>query len=227
MTRRDTLICGICLCTFGDGDCVHLPGRGTTDDPFVPTPVIHPDEDNLIECGPAGLAAFLPPIYRHPPACLLYSTINHTIAFDVAQGLFFNEERYDTDSMHSDEDQGRVIIKTPGLYFASIVVRWSKTNNSAATGDLATFIRKNGAELLAFDSMPVPEGDSFAKQSVQVSVPMRTGDFLDVLVKQDVEIDDKEKTLSITAERMSPNFAVTYVRRLKGMNILGMPESID
>lgn len=227
MSRSSTPICGVCLCLFGDSDCVHFNGRATTEDPFIPDFVFDESEANLAECGPAGFGAFLPPSFLDPPACHLYSQFDYPVAFDVLQPLFFEQERYDTDSMHDKEnDSDRITFKTPGLYVVTLDVMWKKTNDNSATGDLAAFIREDGAKLLGFDSIPVGEGDLFAMQSVTVQKPFLAGQYVSAMVKHDIKKGNgKEFQNYIMADRNSPTFSAMFIRPLKGMNILGVPES--
>lgn len=228
MSRPPTKICGICQCRFGDSNCVHFGDhQGTEDDPFIPEPVISPNSRNMVEKGPAGLGAFLEPIFIDPPACHVYSTIDATIAWDAAQVLFFNEERYDTDSMHDKENESsRITFKTPGEYLVTLNLRWSKTNDATATGDLAAFIRLDGANIVAIDSFPVPGADSFAKHSMSKKIAVIAGQYVEVLAKQDVLIDDVKQAMRITTERQSPILSVVFLRTLEGMDVLGIPESV-
>lgn len=226
MSRSNSIICGVCQCTLDSGDCIHVYGSGTTDDPYRFESVISEASGNLIECGPNGLGAFLLPIYLDPPAVHLYSTIEQVIAFDTVQGLQFNESRYNTDNMTDDSDLGIIKFQTPGLYLVTFNARWKKTNDSAATGDMAAFLMRNGAQYLVLDSFPVPGGDSFAKHSISMLYPFEAGDFCSALLKQDVvDGDDEPMNLTATVHRMSPIFCAMHMRPLEGMNVLGVPAS--
>lgn len=209
--------CGICQCLFESGDCIHISAEG------VVTPIIKDVDGNMVEYGPAGLAAFLADIYENPPAVHIYSSVPQPMPSNASQPLFFNEVRYDTDSMF-DEDRfsSRLQMNTPGIYFVTINVRWSKTNDSTATGDMVTALRKNGADQVAIDAIPVPEGDSFAKQSVSYLGPFSADDYIEAICKHDIEIDDEPQIMYITDERMSPNFTAVFMRPITGMSILGM-----
>lgn len=224
MTRSNTGICGICACTFASGACVHVTGQGTTDDPYLFAPYLDTSDDNLMECGPAGLAAFLDPVYLEPPVCNVYSSLEQTIPFEAAQILFFNETRYDTDSMHDpDNEPSRITFNTAGVYLVTLNVRWNKTDDSTATGDLAGFIRQNSSDILAIDAMPVGGGDSFGKHSMSYLGAFQAQDYVEALVKQDVVIDDEGVAGRVTVERMSPVFAASLMRPIDGMSILGFP----
>lgn len=211
MTRAGTTSCGQCQCRFGSSDCVAISGQGSMDDPFVPEPILKDDDANLLECGPGGFAAFLPPIYLDPPACHVYATGDQTIAYDAAQVLFFNEERYDTDNMHDNlTASSRITFNTPGVYFVTLNIRWQKT--ASDSGDVALFLRRNGAEFIALDSFPITNSDSFAKQSVSRTRFFEAGDYVEGMAKQDVLDDEDKVALRVTVERMSPVFAASFIR---------------
>lgn len=226
MSRAASIICGVCQCTLDSGDCVHVYGTGTTDDPYRFEPIINDAPGNIIECGPNGMGAFLLPIYIDPPAVHMYATIEQTIAYDTVQALQFNEQRYNTDNMRDEDDLGIIRFNTPGLYLVTFNARWKKTNDSTATGDMAAFLMRNGAQYLVIDSYPVPGPDSFAKHSISMLYPFEAGDFCSALLKQDVVNEDDEPfNLTATVERMSPIFCAMYMRPLEGMDILGVPAS--
>lgn len=225
MSSSNTILCGICQSTIGSNDCTHWSGRGTIDDPFVPTPNIDDDPDNLVRCGPNGLGAFPANIYLDPPACHIYGNIaeDEIVPFDTFWPLAFHDKRYDTDNMFNPDEPGRITINTPGIYDFGTNLRWKKTNDSAATGDLAAFLRLNGAVYLALDSYPVPGADSFAKFSIFREHPFEAGDYIEVGVKQDVsDEDDEPMNLPITIERMSPVFCTAFLRPIEGMAIIGV-----
>lgn len=213
MSRSLTQDCGQCQTRWASSDCVVIGGRGTSDDPYVAEFIIDPVTGNLLEQGPNGGAAFVPPRFFNLPAVHLYSTIEQVIPWDTIQGIQFNESRFNTDNMASDDDKGIIQINTPGVYLVTFNARWKKTRDNSATGDVAAFLMKNGSEFIAIDAMPVPNGDSFAKHSLSVQLNLETGDFLSALLKQDaVDGDDENMNLPCTVERMSPIFTAIYLR---------------
>lgn len=218
MSRSLSQDCGACQTRWESSECVAIGGRGTTDDPYVAEFIIDPITGNLLEQGPNGGAAFVPPRYFNLPAVHLYSTIEQVIPWDTIQGLQFNESRFNTDNMtDGGDDFGIIRINTPGVYLVTFNARWKKTRDNTFTGDLAAFLMKNGSEYVAIDSMPVPNGDSFAKHSLSTQLNLETGDFLSALLKQDVldPAEDGEtghKNLACTVERMSPIFTAIYLR---------------
>lgn len=206
--------CPVCECTWASSNCVHISKQdtGTPERPYEPEPRLDPITGNLLECGPAGLAAFLPPYLLDPPACNVYSNQEQVIGYDVAQHLFFNSERYDTDSMHDDaEHSDRISFQTPGVYLVSLNLRWNKTK--ATTGDLAAFIRRTGSEFLAVDSMPIGGPDLFAGHSMSVEGEFEAGDYVEAMVKQDtVDSNGNGKNLTVTVRRNSPVFSAMFLR---------------
>lgn len=227
MSRPPSQVCGQCQSTFSSGDCIHFTGRGTTDDPYIPVPFIDEADTNLVQCSKAGFAAFLPTLLADPPACHLYSTFEQPIGYQAEQTLFFNEERYDTDSMHDrQENPDRITFNTPGLYLVSLNIRWNRTDDDTFVGDLSCFIVRNGALIVAHDAFAVPQGDTFAKQSISVQIPVVAGDFVVAWAKQSIrDDDDLQKNMRITVERFSPIFAAVFLRPIAGMDVLGIPES--
>lgn len=195
--------CGVCQCSLGDGECTHWDG-GYEDEPYVLQPTLDDYSDNLIECGPAGLGAFLPRHIADPPACSVYSGYTQTIQHNTPQFLFFEQEHFDTDSMHDkQEDNTRITINTPGIYLINANIRWSKNPN----GDRAIVIVKNIIDYLAVDALHAGGADLYLSQSVSCIEYLKAGDFLDVLVRQDSGIN-----LPVTARRWSPVFSAEYLR---------------
>lgn len=231
--RPASKLCGVCQTRFGDGFCVHMPGAGTKDDPFVPTPVVSDDEDNLVQCGPNGLGAFLPARFREIPAVHLYSILTQAIPYGVHWPLVWDELRYDTDTMFDEENApSRITFKTAGLYLVTLNVRWQFTDDSAANGVLAAYIRKGGTEFLSNDVFPLPEGSgvggsgAFNKHSVSALRPFQAGEYVEGLVYQSIkDADDSPRNMRISVERWSPMFEAVLIRQLAGMDIPGVPAS--
>lgn len=224
--RPPSQVCGQCQATVSDGDCIHWTGNGSRDDPYIPVPFIDEADTNLVQCSKAGFAAFLPTLLADPPACHLFSTVQQPIGYQAEQTLFFNESRYDTDSMHDKvQDSNRITFNTPGLYLVSLNIRWRRTDDDTFTGDLSCFIAFKGTTIIAHDAFAVPQGDTFAKQSIAVQVPVVAGDYVEAWAKQSVRDGDEKQNMWITVERFSPIFAAVFLRPIEGMDVLGIPES--
>lgn len=217
MSRTGLTLCGQCQTRFADSDCFKRYGQGTVDDPFYYEPILDPDTDNLLECSRNGLAAPLPPIYLDPPSVHVYSTLEQTIPFDAAQILFFNESRYDTDNMHDRTGaSSRLTMNTAGIYRVVLQLRWKKFIQDI-TGDVAAYIRRNGAETIAFESDAYGNTDLYNGMSVKAIRAFEAGDFVEALAEQDaLDAADDETGYSnaITTERWSPILAATFLRPL-------------
>lgn len=205
MTRITTL-CPVCQCTFCDSDCVKRHGNGSVDDPYTFETIVDPAEGNLYECGPSGQAVFIPPYVLDPPACHIYSSIHEDLIApnEVPWVLNFNEERYDTDSMHDvDDDVSKIVFNTAGIYRVTLNVTWHKNN----LGDRAAFIWKNRSDFLAFEARHAGDADLYVGMSVTVKESFEAGDFVEAVVKQDSGVD-----LWIERNRYSPNFTASFRR---------------
>jgi hypothetical protein len=210
--RPQSASCAICQCRWGESDCFHFDGIGTADDPLVLQATFNEeDAGQLLECGPAGLAAFLPPYLLDPPCVNTYTTISQTIPYDVAQILFFNEDRYDTDSMHeTDGVTSRLTFKTAGVYLVTLNVRWKKV--TVDSGDVAVFIRQNGADFLGIDSMPIADPDLFCSHSLSVEANFDAGDYVEAMAKQDAVRDNEGRAMTILTDYQLPSFAAAFMR---------------
>lgn len=196
--------CGVCACTFGDTDCVHVTG-GRNEEPFGFDPTLSPSADNLFTKSPSGLGMFLPSYISDPPACHIFASVPQTMPHDIEQVLFFNDERYDTDSMHDSEDANatRITFNTSGVYTVTLNVRWYKHGE----GDRAIFIWKNFSDFLGVDSLHGGDPDLYLSQSLTVEEYFEAGDFVEAVAKQDCGTK-----LPITVRRWSPTFAASFVR---------------
>lgn len=210
--------CLNCSCRWESSPCVHVStSRGIGDDPYVFTPTYKDDPDNLLECGPAGAAAFMPPYLEDPPCVEVYSTVEQTIPRLAVQPITFDKERYDTDGMHEElENSTNLVFKTEGIYLVSLNFRWNHMQEDPETGDVAAYIMKNGSEYLAVDSYPIGDADTFLGHSIAVQGKFRTGDSVQALALHSYKLGDSEasKPMRITVHRMSPNFAASFLRPL-------------
>lgn len=202
--------CPICQCRWGSTDCIHFPpATGAPDDPFIPTLVADPGPDNFIECAPGGLAVLLPPEIIDPPCVHATSTIDQTIATEAEQILFFNENRYDTDSMHETENApSRLTFKTPGVYDVTVNILWDKNTD----GDRALYIRKNSGEYLDITSIG-EMGLRVIGMNANVVAYFEAGDYVEALVKHDAFPFNSPKWLTILSQRNTPNFSAMYMRQ--------------
>lgn len=204
------MACLVCQCTWEDGECIHVSGRGTDQDPYEFELALDDNENNMLRCGPAGMGVFLPHEVGDRPAVHVYSNIYQTIANDAAQILFFNNERYDTDSMHDKLEaniMSRLTCNTAGVYLFTLNCTWENVVDDEF-GDRAAFLRKNGTEIVGFDSRPHGgEEDLHHGHSVTATVELVPGDYMEALVKQDCG-----KAIRIDVERYSPIFCGVFLR---------------
>lgn len=209
-----TTLCGVCQCTFCDSDCVEVSGIGTQQEPVRFEPILNDDEGNLLECGPSGMAAFMPGWLADPPACHVYSTFDQPFDFDAAAPLVYDSERYDTDSMHDKKNEpGRITFKTAGVYLVTINLMWKKPKKGGSTtGDIATFIRKNGSTFLAITSTKLPDEDVDAGQSLSVMDEFIAGDYVEAIVKHDMVRNGKDQVGTIIGDRNTPIFSAVFLR---------------
>lgn len=195
--------CGLRQCTYEDSECTHWIG-GYEDEPLGVEVTLDQYSDNLVECGPAGLGMFLPNYIVNPPACSVYSSVQQSVQHDTPQFLFFDEEHFDTDSMHDNlEENTRIFFNTPGIYHVSLDLRWQKN----AVGDRAAVIVKNRLDYLAVDALHAGDKDLFISQSLSTMELFKAGDSVHALVRQDCGTD-----LAVTSRRWSPVFSATFLR---------------
>lgn len=174
-----------CQCSAADGDCIQINGAGSAANPFVAVPILDPDGTNLLECGPAGLAAFLPDEIADPPSCEVYRTVSQAIATDTDTILGFNAETFDTDSMHDNAtNNSRVTFNTAGVYTFSAHVTWE--GNSA--GDRKIQLRKNSTLILASLEDSVAASDEFDQSIAVAARKFAAGDYIEVLVRQSSQV---------------------------------------
>lgn len=222
MTKSGTQLCGVCQSRFTSTDCIHIPGAGVTDDPNIPEWIVDPTADNLVHDGPNGLTGVLPPIYLDPPSALVRGVIDQTIPINMEWPLIYHRSVYDTDNMWTRDAPERLTFRTEGLYFITVNVRWTKTDDNSATGYTAVYIRLNEDNYVALDAQQIPNGDLYPHQSLHAIVPAKADDSVATLVKcAAFDADDEPIAMRITAERQSPIFTATYMRSLDGLTIPG------
>lgn len=195
----------LCQCTIEETDCITFDGHGVPRDPLVLIPKPDPDEDSLVECGPAGLGFFLPPKIVDPPSCRVFASGYQTVDSSVRTPLFFNRERHDTDSMHEvTSTSSRIRFRTPGVYVVAFAVRWQGN----ATGDRVIAVRLNTAEVIVTDERGAQQLDAL-DQSTMTTWKFETDDYIEALAGQ-----NSGSALRINpVGNYSPEFSATYVAR--------------
>lgn len=174
-----------CACSFSAGDCIDISGSGSAENPFIAEPILDPDAANLLECGPAGLASFLPPEIADPPTCAVYRSVVQTIPSGPTQLIGFNLEHWDTDSMHDNATNNtRVTFNTAGVYVLSASVKWEGN----ASNDRRIELRVNATDLIVSDEQNMGQADDF-NQAVATIWKFAAGDYVELQVKQNSGVD--------------------------------------
>lgn len=196
----------LCQCTFSDSDCVDATGRGVSRQAVQFEPIFDPDSTSLIECGPAGMGVFLPNKLRNPPSCRVFSAFPQTIQNSVRQKLFFERERYDTDSMHDiEQNSSRITFHTAGVYLITASVQWEGNPD----GDRKIGIRANTADIICFDERDA-EQDDVLDQAIATIYKFEVDDYVEVIVGQNS--DAARGYLRINdRSNYSPEFSATYL----------------
>lgn len=190
----------LCVCEVAATDCIDITGRGSSGDPFVAVPILDPDPDNIAECNPSGLGAFLPSFLTNPPMVLATSSINQPISSSVTTILFFDRERFDTDSMHSEMTQtSRLVINTAGVYLISGWVIWSGN----ADGERRLNVKLNATNNIAQDERVALQDDPLT-HPFQAFWKFSAEDYLELEVHQNSGAD-----LEITRMQMSATYLST------------------
>jgi hypothetical protein len=118
--------------------------------------------------------------------------------------LAFNEERYDTASMHDNAtNNSRLTAPVTGVYAVTAQVSWVPN----ATGDRQLSLRKNGTTDIAFEDR---ESDvAQPTQEATTQVRLAAGDYVQVVVAQST---NPQVTLFINNyDETSPEFSMTWL----------------
>lgn len=192
-----------CACSVADSDCIATDGDGSLADPFTFSPIIDPAAGNLAVCGATGLGAFLPDELADPPTCRVYSSVNQNILTATDVALTFNQERFDTDTMHSNvTDNSRITFTTGGVYVMTFCMTWEAN----ATGDRKIRIRLNGATIIVADEKSSDQNDDF-DHTVSTIYKVAAGDYIEAYVAQNSGVTLQ----SIANGNYAPEMAVARV----------------
>lgn len=185
-----------CLCRVIDSLCWAITGNGSQATPFVISPKLDPNPNNLASCTAAGLKAITPAAITNPPAVQAYHSLNQAITNNTLTATALNSEHYDTNTMHSNTvNNSRVTFTTAGTYVVTFVCMWDKN----AVGNRMAYIRKNGIDLLAFDSKKTGGADLFVGHTLVVQDAFLAGDYVEGLVQH-----TKGSNLTLLADSVSP-----------------------
>lgn len=191
------------LCLVEDSDCFDVTGGGTELAPHVVVPILSADGDQLLTCTASGLYAAVPTSISNRPAVMAYHTVPQSIANNTLTTVALNNELYDTDTMHDNTtNNSRLTITTAGFY--EIVFNGVWKNNS--TGDRIAQIRKNGTDILDYESKRAGGADLLVGHCVSVQEAFAATDYVEARVQQ-----TSGAALLLLGDSYSPIFTATRV----------------
>lgn len=141
----------------------------------------------------------------NPPQCRVYNSAAISIAVSgTAQALTFNSERFDTDTMHDTvTNPGRITFKTAGAFHCWACVEFAAN----ATGYRQIYFRKNGATIIAVQSMQAPPATVGGAMNLSVVYKFAVNDYIECFAAQ-----SSGGALNVVANlEWSPEFGATYV----------------
>lgn len=195
-----------CQCSVQSTDTVQVDGSGRTGNPLLFYPKLDPDPDNLITCESDGLLMAPPTELSDPPQCHATRNSNLSVANRTLTVVTLNQDRYDTDSMHSIvTDTERIVFNTPGVYLCTLSAAW---DNSVLTGDRSARIKKNGRSLLAGAERRAL-GITTENLGLQVCAVeyFEQGEYIHAEVQQ-----SSGGALNLLSTRYSPNLTAKWLR---------------
>jgi hypothetical protein len=120
----------------------------------------------------------------NPPRCRLYSNVAQSIPNSTWTALTFQNELFDTDTMHSTTtNPERITATTSGLY----VVAGAVTFPNNGTGRRAAELWKNGslAPWESYDTIGTPSSAFGTVAPLYAEVQLAAGDYIEYRVLQD------------------------------------------
>lgn len=191
------------LCSVLDSDEFDITGAGSAASPYKLTPREDGDVDNLFNCGVDGASAPLPASLTNPPSVCAFHAANQSIVNNTLTTVALNLEQYDTDTMHDlSSNNSRITFTTAGKYLITFNGVWNKH----ATGDRMAQIRKNGSDILGFESKRTGGADLYVGHSLVVQDAFVATDYVEARVQQTSGV-----ALLLYQDNYSPFFAATKV----------------
>lgn len=191
------------LCTVLDSDEFDITGAGSAASPHQLTIREDVDADNLIACGVDGVSAILPTSLTDPPSVRAFHSANQSISNATTTTVSLNLEQYDTDTMHDlAVNNSRVTFTTAGKYIVTFNGVWNKNT----TGDRMAQIRKNGTDILAFESKRTGGADLLVGHCLVVQDSFAATDYIEARVHQ-----TSGGALLLFQDNYSPFLAATRV----------------
>jgi hypothetical protein len=191
-----------CNCEVSDSDCFAWDGDGSQDDPYTLSAVLDASLDNLLSCSSAGLLGRVPTVISNPPAVLAFRSLNLTVANNTMTAVNLNQERYDTDTMHSTSaNTNRVTFTTAGFYIVTFNCVW----DADTVGNRIAQIRKNGADVLVYESKKAGGADLYVGHSLVVQDEFSAADYVEGMVQQ-----TSGGNLRLVADHNTPALGAVY-----------------
>lgn len=133
-----------------------------------------------------------------PGARSTYTGTAPSIASSTAVAIPFNQEEYDTDTLHdSAVNNTRFTVKTPGVY----LLRAGVTFSPNANGRRETYFQKNGSSFYAEDIRGAPPAGSLSATNAAV-LRLAAGDYIEFMAWH-----DSGSTLTLT----TPEFEAIWL----------------
>lgn len=146
----------------------------------------------------------------NPPACRVCHNANQSVGDGAAITVAFNQERFDTDSMHSTSvNNNRITFNTAGLYLVSFV------GHLASAADYVSVwagIRLNGATPIV-EQFQGTLADNATPYAINISTVYKfaAADWIEVRFYQNNSAS-AARNLLVTANT-SPEFSATWIGR--------------
>lgn len=171
------------LCDVVSSDEFTATPGGTAVSPHTLTIRIDVDASNLLSCTVDGVKAILPTLITDPPSARAFHSANQSIANNTLTTVALNLEQYDTDTMHDNAvSNSRITFTTAGKYIITFNGVWK--NTTSASGDRMAQIRKNGTDIIAFESKRMGGADLLIGHSLVVQDAFAAADYVEARVQQ-------------------------------------------
>lgn len=169
-----------CNCDTISTNCLVWSGDGSAASPYVLSFDFSADVDQLASCTADGLFAEVPATISDPPTAQIYRSSHQSIANNTLTTVTFNVELWDTDSMHSTvSNTERLTFTTSGTYFVTACLAWNKD----VDGDRVAQIRKNGTDILGYESKDSGAADLIVGHSLVVQDSFAAADYIEARVQ--------------------------------------------
>jgi hypothetical protein len=120
--------------------------------------------------------------------------------------IAFDEERYDTATMHSNliiGNNSRLTAPVDGIYEVTAAIAWGTSDD----GTRALGLRRTGTTLVAHENVPAAAGGLQPEQLLTATVRLEAGDYVEAVVAQ-----TSGGPLDLAkAEQVGPEFSMTWL----------------